>query len=145
MKTLFIETAEEFEKDWLETMSRAFNKNYNEDGFDIVIKSALSCTNLLELISKHDEIYISTAFITNYIEHSIMLFNSMMYKVAENDIRGKSLFIFRTFNAICWDNLKLSLLDKAFKHNFLYVIEENTKTYNTWVQVDIDKLTSQYS
>jgi len=145
MKTLFIETAEKFEKDWLETMSRAFNKNYNEDGFDTVVKKAASCPNLLELVSIHDEVYISSAFVINYIEPSIMLFNSMMYKVAESDIRRKSLFIFRTFDAIHWDNLKMSLVDKAFKYNFLYVIKENEGTYNTWEQVDIDALIREHS
>jgi len=93
-----------------------------------------------EAIKSADEIYMSTYISPRWAGSDFgapMLFNIMMYKAIEENITGKSIYIFNEYRSIHWDNIKGDYVDKAFRKNFLYTLD---KDRNNWEQVDIDKL-----
>lgn len=143
MKRVFIENANRFDRSRMDTLSKLFGQDYRK--FDkIVLNAALDTKRTLEAIKKADEIYIDSALVYNIVEgDASTLFNGMMYHAINEKMENKKVFIFRTYDHICWDGLKADLVDKAFRKNYLYVMAENDDdvTHNSqWEQVDIDKL-----
>lgn len=93
-----------------------------------------------DAVKRADEIYAQSSLIPlcGYGSYtgSVVVMDVMMAKAIAEDIRGKSIFFLRQYKDIEWEGIDLTLVDKAFKHNFLYTLEN----YDRFEQVDIDKL-----
>lgn len=92
-----------------------------------------------EAVKRCDEIYAMSGLIPllgygSYTGAPVVMDRMMQAAVAEN-ITGKSVIFLRKFADIDWNNIDLTLLDKAFRKNFLFTLEEKE-----FVQVDIDKI-----
>lgn len=92
-----------------------------------------------EAVKSADEIYANSSLVPlsgfNSYTGSPVVFDVMMEKAITEDVRGKSVFFMRPFKNIYWEQIDVELLDKAFKHNFIYTLEDRD-----FVQVDIDKV-----
>jgi hypothetical protein len=91
-----------------------------------------------EAVKNADEIYADTALLPNFgTSEGAIVFDNMMYRVAEDKVINKSLYIFRKYDAVDWGSLNGRLINKAFTKNYMYVISDDE---SSWEQVDIDKL-----
>lgn len=130
MKRLFIEVAHESEGDRKSVEAFcALMRGCKEDGFftDVVHDALAHQEELLEKIKDSDEIYISTAFIPQFLGSNFgspMLMNNMMHYATEAGITGKKLFIARSPAGLMWDELDKNLLLKCFEKNEIYAIND---------------------
>lgn len=90
---------------------------------------------LLHLLQIHDQIYADTYLTGDYGVTPATVFNTLMYKADELGIKGKTVRIMNPSAEIHWDGLRATLVDRAFKDNYLYTFEADG-----WQQVDIDTM-----
>lgn len=145
IKRIFIEVDQVNDRNRWELDSAVENCQYlsafgGEDFFWKVIDDARCEENLFQYIVEANQIYMSTAImpLVTYTQiGSPELWNDMMRAAIKHDLRGKEIYNERVFKNIIWENLDKKLVDKAFKYNYLYVMNDEC---NGWEQVDIDKL-----
>jgi len=142
MKRIFVEI-DDIDGDEIETWSRlasliATGKT-SDNFFDEIMGDVFSkAEEVWEAVKTADEIYAATALIPHFGGYGGgTVFNNLMWKAMEENTEGKSVYLFRRYNEVRWDELDAKLVDKVFRKNFLYVHDENM---DKWEQVDIDKL-----
>jgi hypothetical protein len=145
-KKLFLEI-DKAEDGWLDTLSylakHMFKLSDTEGSFfDTVIEeAAFHSKEVWKAVKEHDQIFASTSLIPRYgyggSFGSGTLMNNLMYKAIEENVEGKELYIFNTYEHIWWSELDRDLVDKCFRKNFLYTHDED---HDNWIQVDVDKL-----
>lgn len=90
-------------------------------------------------VKKADEIYANTSLmplVGNSYMGAPVIFNGMMERAIKENVKGKSVFIMRSIKDVQWDMIEVKLMKKAFKHNDLYMYDEN----RNMVKVDISKI-----
>lgn len=143
---LYIEADQKLDEDEIETVTgfcthaAGLPMSFNPEHFfhQIIINAVHEGDSVWEAVKAADEIYVSTALIPlvyggNFGSPS--LFNSMMYKVIEENVRGKKLFMCGADRRIWWSNIKQDWFKKAFRHNALYL-----QTDEGWQRADINQI-----
>ena len=140
MKTLFIETDHKFDIGHMKTLSNLFDKDYTT--YDkIELSAANRGQEVLESVQEADEIFVDSSLTYNPMGDGSILFNQLMFKAIELDIKGKKIHFFRELNDVNWFRLKKDFVKKVFAQNELFVEHCDEKTYAyTWEKVDIEKL-----
>lgn len=137
-KKLFIDL-DDYDESRMQTLAYAFGNKSGKWDFDTIIEYAQG-KQTWEAVKTHDEIYADTALINSYFNMgSSNLFNLLMHKAIEENVYGKSIFLFSGLDELQWHTLNKKMVDKAFRKNFLYV-EKRNDSWSTWEQVDIDNL-----
>lgn len=75
-----------------------------------------------------DEIYATTSLmpiIGNSYTGAPVIFNGMCERAVKEDLRNKKVFILNSLDNIYWDMIDGKTFKKAFKHNELYMYDEN--------------------
>lgn len=153
MKRIFIDS-DIVQEDELRTAQRRlsliFEKSnipYVDNVFDGVVDFAWhEADKAWTAVKSADEIYANSSLIPlcGYGSYtgSVVVMDVMMQKAIDEDVRGKSIYFLRSYDNIEWEGIDMSLIDKAFKHNFIYTLEFNDDY--KFEQVDIDKLIKRY-
>lgn len=94
---------------------------YDYFGYNLLTYAYKRKEELIELISKCDDIYIWTSFIGDSGE----LFNNMAEYVIKNNITGKRLFNIFTGSGAGSNQVDIELWKKAFENNEYYVISDS--------------------
>lgn len=78
-------------------------------------------------VKEADEIYASTSLLPlagGYVG-APMIFDGMCERAVREKVIGKSVYVLRRFDDICWERIDIVLMKKAFKKNELYVFDDN--------------------
>lgn len=117
-----------------------------DDIFDEVIDRAWhDPERAWNAIKEADEIY-AVSSLTPLLGYGTytgapVVFNTMMQKIIDTELTGKSLILQTSLDDIDWDDIDPELLDKAFKKNFMYVLEWNdAKKEYELNQIDINNI-----
>ncbi len=90
-------------------------------------------------VKKADEIYADTSLmplVGNSYMGAPVIFNGMCERAIKEKVTGKSVYILRSLDNIDWDMIDFKIMKKAFKHNDLYMYDENREMF----KVDVAKL-----
>ncbi len=86
-----------------------------------------------EAVKAADEIY-ATSSLMPLIGNSYMgapvIFNGMCERAIKENVTGKSVFILNHSNGIYWDMIDIKLMKQAFKHNDLFMYNDDYELVN---------------
>lgn len=88
-------------------------------------------------VKNADEIYADSSLmplVGNSYMGAPVIFNGMMERAISENVKGKDVIILRPLKQIYWDMIDLKLIKKAFKHNRLFMYDDN---HDKLIQVDI--------
>jgi len=86
-----------------------------------------------------DEIYATTSLmpiIGNSYTGAPVIFDGMCERAVKEDLRNKKVFILNSLDNIYWDMIDGKTFKKAFKHNELYMYDEN----NDLTKINVSKI-----
>lgn len=92
-----------------------------------------------EAVKKADEIYAISSLlpiIGNSYTGAPVIFNGMCERAVKEGVKGKQVYILNQFKGIYWDMIDIKIMKKAFKHNELYMLDEELEI----VKIDVSKI-----
>ena len=131
-------------KNHAELVLNNLKQPFIDDIFDTCIDFAWhNIPKTWDLVKKHDQIWADSSLMPlsggSYIG-SPLIFNKMMEKAIEEDIRGKDVFILRQLKDIYWGMIDLKLIKTAFKHNNLYFVTEEFDKVKKFTLKDLSSI-----
>lgn len=92
-----------------------------------------------EAVKKADEIYSDSSLIPisggSYMGAPV-IFNGMCKRAIQENVRGKDVYILNYLTSIYWDMIDIPTMKKAFKHNNLFMYDEERNI----IKVDVSKI-----
>ena len=149
MKRIFIDS-DKVDEDELETAEFRMELVFLHDGKEIeqpIFHEVVSFAwhegdKAWESVKSADEIYASTSLVPlcgyGTYTGSVVVMDVMMQRAIDENITGKSIFFLRSYKDVEWDGIDLKLMPKAFKHNKLFTLEDDT-----FVEVNIKQLVKE--
>lgn len=92
-----------------------------------------------EAVKNADEIYSNSSLLPlcggSYMGAPV-IFNGMCERAIKENIKGKDVYILNSLKNISWHMIKIDLMKKAFKHNNLFMYDDDY----SMVKVDVSKI-----